>query len=305
MISSKMIGSKIAAARKRTNISQAQLAERLFISPQAVGKWERGESMPDIITLNRLSEILGVDLNYFSDNNESAGRGPVTADTADELPVDNVPGGQGNRTGWDMSQGNWVDADFSGLKNLQEKFSSSNMQRCKFTGSGLSGLLLKGNNVDTCDFTASDFTGSHIRRSNILNSVFKDCSLRDAEISWSYLNDCDFTGADLTGAVISNGGIEKCCMEDAGLNRTSFIALHLTDMVFEGTIEDCLFDNCWFVKVTFRNSTLINTFFKANRKLKRVRFTDCKADRLTYEVLRQGGADMNGITLLEREGGNE
>jgi len=56
------IGDKIAEARKKISISQAQLAERLFISPQAVGKWERGESMPDITTFNRLAEILGVDL---------------------------------------------------------------------------------------------------------------------------------------------------------------------------------------------------------------------------------------------------
>ena len=67
MVNFKMIGNKIAEARKKINISQAQLAQRLFISSQAVGKWERGESMPDIITFNRLAEILGVDLNYFSE----------------------------------------------------------------------------------------------------------------------------------------------------------------------------------------------------------------------------------------------
>jgi transcriptional regulator with XRE-family HTH domain len=38
----KKIGNKIAEARKKTNISQAELAQRLFISPQAVGKWELG-----------------------------------------------------------------------------------------------------------------------------------------------------------------------------------------------------------------------------------------------------------------------
>ena len=43
----KMVGSKIAKARKEKNISQAQLAQQLFITPQAVGKWERGESIPD------------------------------------------------------------------------------------------------------------------------------------------------------------------------------------------------------------------------------------------------------------------
>ena len=46
LMKTKMIGNKIAEARRKINISQAQLAERLFISPQAVGKWERGESMP-------------------------------------------------------------------------------------------------------------------------------------------------------------------------------------------------------------------------------------------------------------------
>ena len=71
MLNTKIIGNKITAARKKINISQAQLAQRLFISSQAVGKWERGESMPDIITFNRLAEILGVDLNYFSESIET------------------------------------------------------------------------------------------------------------------------------------------------------------------------------------------------------------------------------------------
>ena len=62
MLTTTMIGNKIAEARKKANISQSGLAQRLFISAQAVGKWERGESMPDIITFNRLAEILGVDL---------------------------------------------------------------------------------------------------------------------------------------------------------------------------------------------------------------------------------------------------
>lgn len=64
----KVIGNKIAEARKKINISQAQLAQHMFISAQAVGKWERGESITDIITFNRLAKILGVDLNYFSEN---------------------------------------------------------------------------------------------------------------------------------------------------------------------------------------------------------------------------------------------
>src|SRR6185312_6785405 len=76
MLNTKTIGNRIAEARKKKNISQAELAGFLFISPQAVGKWERGESAPDIITMNRLAEILGVDLNYFSESFASADAPP-------------------------------------------------------------------------------------------------------------------------------------------------------------------------------------------------------------------------------------
>ena len=126
MVTFKMIGNKIAEARKKVNISQAQLAQRLFISSQAVGKWERGESMPDIVTFNRLAEILGVDLNYFSE-----GIVPVSSELSpnelSEKQTNDLSSSKEkiNRS-WDMSRGNWMDADFSGLKNLHEKFSSSN-----------------------------------------------------------------------------------------------------------------------------------------------------------------------------------
>ena len=153
MLTSMMIGNKIAEARKKINLSQAQLAERLFISSQAVGKWERGESMPDIITFNRLSEILNVDLNYFSENSHSSTTEMTPVESSVKQPDEFSSGKQKKKLSWDMSRGNWVGADFSGLKNLHEKFGSSNMQRCKFIGSDLSGLHLNCNNVERCDFS--------------------------------------------------------------------------------------------------------------------------------------------------------
>jgi len=290
----KIIGGKIAEARKKTNLSQAELAQRLFISPQAVGKWERGESFPDIITLIRLAEILGVDLNYFSENFQSV----TVEQTSDEpLAMQSVDVKAGNKLHWDMSRGNWLDADFSGLKNLQEKFSSSNMQRCKFVGSELSGLLLKSNNIDSCDFSGSDLSNSQIQTSNLLNNSFKDCSLKETEFSASYIMNCDFSGADFTGAVFKSGGFQNNPMADCVLNRTSFNSTQLIDIVFCGTLEDCYFENCDFKKVTFRDSTLINTFFKC-KSLKKIKFVDCQTDRMTYEFLKNGKADLSGLTLL-------
>lgn len=293
----KMIGNKIAKARKDINMSQAQLAQRLFISPQAVGKWERGESIPDIVTMNRLAETLGVDLNYFSENFPSGAvemaSGESTARQSAEIP----PARLEKKLNWDMSGGNWVDADFSGLKHLHEKFSSSNMQRCKFIGSQLPALLLRSNHIDSCDFSSSNISNSQIQNSHIVNSLFKDCSLEEAELSGSHIKGCDFSNVDFTGAVFKHSTLQKNVMSNAVLHRTSFNGTDMNDIVFEGTLEDCYFDNCSFSKVTFQHSTLTNTFFKG-RSLKHIRFVECQADRITYEFLKNGKANMDGITLI-------
>ena len=307
MLNTKIIGNRITEARKKVNISQAQLAEQLFISSQAVGKWERGESMPDILTLNRLGEILGVDLNYFSADPEKVAYEPAKSHPvslehsekqASTAPSDAVQSGKTGKTPkWNMSQGNWVDADFSGLKNLHEKFASSNMLRCKFIGSDLSGILLSGNNINGCDFSESDLNGSHIKGSHLQNNQFVNSSLRETEFSGSHVLGSDFTGADFTGVVLKSGGFEKNTLTDAAWNGTSFNAMYLADLVFEGNIENCSFENCAFKRVTFQNATLKNSFFK-NKSLKQIKFIDCQADRLTYEFLKNGKADMSGIKLV-------
>ncbi|GGH13140.1 helix-turn-helix domain-containing protein [Sphingobacterium alkalisoli] len=331
MLETKMIGNKIAEARKKLNISQAQLAEYLFISPQAVGKWERGESMPDITTFNRLAEILGVDLNYFSDNFQSSAIEKRPSESLIKQSADLQAEKQTEKLSWNMSRGNWVDANFSGLENLHEKFSSSNMQRCKFIGSDLAGLLLKSNNIDSCDFSGSDIQNSHIQNSHLNNNIFKACSLNNTEFSRSHINSCDFssvnftgtkflesytygcnfTGVDFTRVVIKSGGftgvagksgdLERNTIVNAVWNHTSFVDTQIADITFTDTLEDCYFENCEFTRVTFQKATLINTFFKNNKKLKRTQFIDCKADRITYEFLKQGNADLTGITLLTPE----
>lgn len=50
------IGANIAAYRKQSGMTQAGLAERLNYSDKAVSKWERGESVPDVLTLVQLAE---------------------------------------------------------------------------------------------------------------------------------------------------------------------------------------------------------------------------------------------------------
>jgi len=57
------IGANIAAYRKRDGLTQANLAEKLNYSDKAVSKWERGESIPDVLILMQLSELFGITIN--------------------------------------------------------------------------------------------------------------------------------------------------------------------------------------------------------------------------------------------------
>ena len=52
-------------------MSQAELAEKISYSDKSVSKWERGESLPDILTLKAIGDIFGVDIAYMtSEHNE-------------------------------------------------------------------------------------------------------------------------------------------------------------------------------------------------------------------------------------------
>lgn len=59
----KLIGSNIAAYRKKAGLTQAGLAEKLNYSDKAVSKWERGESIPDVLTLVHLAELYQITVN--------------------------------------------------------------------------------------------------------------------------------------------------------------------------------------------------------------------------------------------------
>ncbi|USS87439.1 XRE family transcriptional regulator [Fructilactobacillus hinvesii] len=59
------LGKQIIRLRQKQQLSQAKLAERLFVSRQAISKWENGEAEPDLDKLVQLSQIFNVDLDYL------------------------------------------------------------------------------------------------------------------------------------------------------------------------------------------------------------------------------------------------
>lgn len=70
MINKSAVGNRITEYRKALGFSQAELAEKLHVSTQAVSKWETGLSLPDIETLLNLSWICKVSINAILDGDD-------------------------------------------------------------------------------------------------------------------------------------------------------------------------------------------------------------------------------------------
>ena len=57
------VGQFIAECRKKKDLTQAQLAEKLNITDRAISKWENGKAMPDSALMLDLCDILGITVN--------------------------------------------------------------------------------------------------------------------------------------------------------------------------------------------------------------------------------------------------
>lgn len=59
----KKIGLFIANERKKLGLTQAKLAEKIFVSEKTVSKWETGKGIPETNCLQKLCEVLNVSIN--------------------------------------------------------------------------------------------------------------------------------------------------------------------------------------------------------------------------------------------------
>ena len=59
------IGKRISECRQNKHMSQEEMANRIGVTPQAVPKWERGQSLPDVALLADICFVLGVSADYL------------------------------------------------------------------------------------------------------------------------------------------------------------------------------------------------------------------------------------------------
>ncbi|PAU67254.1 DNA-binding protein [Bifidobacterium criceti] len=110
------LGDKIRAARLEAGLTQDEMAGKLFVSRQAITKWENGKGVPDIGNLRRLARLLGVSVDYLLDDGEDA----EAATRALREPIDltSVDARRSADSGWSIKaakkdvivRGMWPDA---------------------------------------------------------------------------------------------------------------------------------------------------------------------------------------------------
>ncbi len=66
----KKTGEQIAMLRKSKGLTQNELGERLGVSFQAVSKWERGETLPDVAVLPDLAKVLETTVDFILNGGE-------------------------------------------------------------------------------------------------------------------------------------------------------------------------------------------------------------------------------------------
>ena len=59
------IGKNIVRLRNAAHMTQAEFAEQLNYTDKAVSKWERGESVPDIVILKKIADQFSVTVDYL------------------------------------------------------------------------------------------------------------------------------------------------------------------------------------------------------------------------------------------------
>lgn len=308
----KKLGGKIVHIRKENRMSQAQLAQLLFISPQAVGKWERGESVPDFITINRLSEIFNLDLNYFSENGSSP---------KDGLPIKNSPDSTNHteqknekEIGFsaavneplltDFSGGAFVGTDFAGVNAPERKFWGSDLKGVDFSEADLTGSSFKNSDLSNGHFEGADLTDCVLSNNNLSGANFNKAVLLRTEFSSSDLTQARFTNIKLTDVKMVAGDLRKTVFENCEFDGVDFSSSDISGLCFDRQLFiNVKFDNARLKGISFKGAALKNVSFRStfaltNRYYKTLRSIDFEGammDKLTYAALKGAGVDLPNV----------
>lgn len=85
------MGEKIAELRKAKNMTQKDLAEQMNVTDKAVSKWERNLACPDINSVPRLAEVLGISVDELLQVSKEQKQGKPEWENLLEIALRAVP----------------------------------------------------------------------------------------------------------------------------------------------------------------------------------------------------------------------
>lgn len=307
---SKVIGEKIAKARKEKSMSQAQLAQQIFISPQAVGKWERGESMPDITTFDRLAEILGVDLNYFSENAPSMTTEILNVSesvSTTTLVTENASGSHDRHVLINLTAADLQESDFAGVVLHKGKFKASSLRGADFSNADLTGSSFDASDAREANFNGANLTDCHFSATDLTGASFAKSVLVRTTLNMSGQG-AKFVDANLVDVKLIKTDLRKTVFRNCTFTGVDFSYCDLRGIDFAGqTFDGVRFDKSALNDVSFQGATLRNVSFtvpfsltnKSHLALKTIDFDGATMDKLTYLALKGlMVVDLSNVTIL-------
>ena len=62
MLSAKRFGENLSRLRREKDLKQSDIANKLYVTPQTISKWERGQSYPELENMIMIAELLNTPL---------------------------------------------------------------------------------------------------------------------------------------------------------------------------------------------------------------------------------------------------
>ncbi len=85
-----VIAKNIMELRLEKKMTQIELAEKLNYSDKAVSKWERGESLPDVMVLKTIADLFGVTLDYLLEEEHQIKSLETEQTKGEKIPVSSM-----------------------------------------------------------------------------------------------------------------------------------------------------------------------------------------------------------------------
>ena len=115
---------------------------------------------------------------------------------------------------------------------------------------------------DNCNFADSDFKNVFLEGSNIEDSKFSECCLKETVFSKCEFTKTDFSGCDLSGSKFANCSFNGCDLSKADLSNCVFENCTFNGTVMESSkLKDGKFLNCDIKESSLRYSDLDNCSF--------------------------------------------